>query len=685
MRDGGILHVVKVEAPQWFGYAKQKVADLWRESQRLGGIYLRRKYLVEGGNVRVYVWCHLQHKYIRIEGGSCPSLLSGLAEARELTAVTVDGVTSNVFTRFQPAPGNVTWETVKKFVGNFPSFQTLSRTPGRYSGKMRLVVQDNLGRGLDIPYSYTWATTHGIWTGSTLANGRQGKLWVIEVSNSGILAWPLSTCTAKSGAKTAGLDVIPLPTSKPLDENGNPDMTRITTLAAASEVADFYAGNPIYAYSGWAFSVNGSKAVNITLTTNSGFQWAKLYRIDITSSPDGQSPASATMTLVEENYFYGNRLTHMKVPVIDGVVSLDWYQDIVVGPGVDYETPVHAWYEGETLKVVRYHHMEEDVTSVNTSAPPSSGTVAAVLGEWGTYDVTTQMESFSSPVLDAYTITLIVGDHNSREIYDGPYLLASSSFPPQTFLRILERAYTDRDYSQINTDVLIIPPFDREAVFHYRRIEATDAYGAKTSEGTLADYGPYWLGYSGGITGCNGEAEMLDRSCALTSTYDEIAELDAWPSIWQSGYIIVLGEDQSLCTDQGGSAPPGYVYCLCESSCGGGTPPESDDHIVDAALDGSSTNSTDITNSYECSVYADGAAYDCVVDEDNYTVWEAYSTENQQDIHVHPDATSARPPIYTRIPATAALVSRYGEALSGGAPYEIGSVSTVFLSFTGNP
>jgi len=673
-----VLHVLTVEAPQWFAFAKQKVNDLWKQSQRRGGQYLRRKFRVEGGNVEVYVSCHKDQMWIRILGGSCPKILSGLAEAREVTTVTIDGVATDFFSRFQPAPGAVAWETVKKFAGNFDSFQTLSRTPGRYSGKMRVVVQDHLGRGLDVPYSYSWATTHGIWTGA------DGSLWVIEISEGGVLAWRLSTCKAQASAKTSGLEVVPLPSSKPVDENGDPDMDRITTLAASSVVADFYAGIAIYPFSGWAFSLNGSKAANITLTSNGGFQWAELHRIDITSA-DGNAPSGATMSLVEEDYFYGNRLTHMKVPVIDGVASLDWYQDIVAGPGVDYDTPVHAWYEGETLQVCRYHHRETVSSSVSEPPLPSSGLVSEVLGSWGTYDVDTGMESFSSPVMDEMATTVITGDRTVREIYDGPHLLAESSFAPQTFLRIKESEYISEDYAQLNTDVLIIPPFDRQAVFHYRRINTDDAFGARTTEGTLADFGPYWTKYAPGIIGCNEEATMLDRSCELTSTFDEVGQLDAWPSTWQSGYTIVLGEDDSLCTDFGGSSPPGFVYCLCEASCGGGTPPESDDHIVDAALDSSLTNDEIVTNTYECGVHADGSQYDCTADEDTYNFWEAYSTETIQDIHVHPDATSVIPPIYTSYPTTAAFVTRYGEALSGGTPYEIGSIETVFLSFTGDP
>lgn len=179
--------------------------------------------------------------------------------------------------------------------------------PGMYSGKMQFVVQALLGIGRVVatqqneyltgeprepdddgkigvynPYDYRWTRTHGIYTSES------GDLWLVEISRAeGILAMPL---TMFVGTDTVAfrrlltrlgdidtlfmLDTIG---ALPMGETfpAGDDLTdaiangKVLRLLEAEDIEEFYHDSGLdvekkglFTQCGWAFSANGSKAVN---------------------------------------------------------------------------------------------------------------------------------------------------------------------------------------------------------------------------------------------------------------------------------------------------------------------------------------------------------------------------------------------------------------------------------------
>lgn len=356
------------------------------------------------GDVTITVWYAAGNGFIDIRGGGCPDLQSGLLDPQPLTAT--------VFAEPSPGADLVEMFSQVAFKAATPAFQNspkltgiapeiIEARPAFFSGTMRAVCQDFISRNNAIPYSYTYAKTHGIFLNS------EGRPFVIEISAEGVFAWPLRTCKSRSKLM-GGLTFLPLPTPKPEDP---------ITLATGLGIAGVYtATQSVFPGCGWAFSYSGAKASNVLLTVSGAYYRSKIVTINILENSDTKRPASISIEEGAEDWFYTTRATHFKYPdYVQGcLMSFDAYTALS-GPAAEYDCPVMVWYEGEELKEVRYLHTSSVSEPVNT-APPTD-TVTGSLGSWYVGTAMSNRTGFYCPGMpDPYTAESFSGTRYSRFI-----------------------------------------------------------------------------------------------------------------------------------------------------------------------------------------------------------------------------------------------------------------------------
>ena len=319
-------------------------------------------------------------------------LVHGLAEVLYPDHIaTVDD--RPALNHFYPRGGNA-FEQNKRLG---PVADTLiTKRPGLYSGEMRKVVQDNLARGLDIPYEFSFFLTHGIFTAA------DGSKHIVEISNSGIFTWPLRTRDLIAGASEdthlATLDYIPLRTERPQ----NP-----TQIADASLLSEAYARSPWFQQCGWAFSPSGAKAANVTLEVLPAapqYIFARLWEITITEATN--APSSASIADIEGGYVWSPIIVGkaiLKIPDygIGACVPVDLHT-AAAAPASSFQSPIHCWYETEAVMVARYHY--DAGSSPATSTPPTIDSCSSsfATGTWylaGASGLSGIKNFFSSPIL----------------------------------------------------------------------------------------------------------------------------------------------------------------------------------------------------------------------------------------------------------------------------------------------
>jgi len=395
-------------------------------------------------------------------------LVHGLAEVLYPDHIaTVDG--RPAFNHFYPRGGNA-FEQNKRLG---PVADTLiTKRPGLYSGEMRKVVQDNLARGLDIPYEFSFFLTHGIFTAA------DGSKHIVEISNSGIFTWPLRTRDLIAGASEdthlATLDYIPLRTERPQ----NP-----TQIADASLLSEAYAESPWYSEQGWAFSGSGAKAVNVTVAA--GVQPFPLHlhtrQWELTITETNNAPSSAAIQEIASGYVWSPKVSGykalLKVPAYvfgDPVcVKFDINYGLLAGPTAT-GSPIHSWYEGEVRKEAQFWYHDnvfvDDETVIDPWTPPQTSgpgspdpnSILSSSG-WGVWDANKRQSCFSSPVLGETEAIDKTGNEFTRGF-------AASGHLAGDLVVLREERRIGMVRTQGNTDCLVIPLNEREGVFHIREI-----------------------------------------------------------------------------------------------------------------------------------------------------------------------------------------------------------------------
>jgi hypothetical protein len=371
------------------------------------------------------------------------------------------------------------WLSTGKFANNgVQLYQPMS--PGLFSGKMRTVVQDHLGRGFRIPYSSTFTKTHGIFTASN------GVLWLIELSASGVRAQKLKQCkkrnpdgsyspvAAHDGNVVGDLPWVYVPTEM-TDEEAK-DLT-----VFGGEYANAYSKGALYSNCGWAFSASGAKAANVLYSyeqhpdNNLYYSKTWLYELTINEDSETNEPVSVDCSQTDGGWLYGDRVEHFKYPDADQrmLLSYDLYKGQLSGVPQDIVgTPIHCWYEGEALQRVDYTRVlsettDEEVEGYNKYRRTTVG------GAYFTSPIYTSGELDES--VTGYDYTEWATEYETpgglTEVFDG--------FGSRNFRGVYETREAQNLSPGIHRDskdMVIIPLNEREGVYHLRRQTESSGY-----------------------------------------------------------------------------------------------------------------------------------------------------------------------------------------------------------------
>lgn len=416
--------------------------------------------------------------WVQVKLSNCPEeLLSGLSDPQQPTTVDVeqeDGSTREEFSRYWPAGGGDSLTDHR-----LSAYSLVNSYAGLYTGRMRALVQDQLGRGGAVNWGFRYAKTHGIYTAS------DDSIWVIEISSAGISAALLSLCPFEAADTVDGISTR---------ARAFPSASAIT-LAPATMVAPAYTKRtPLWPESGWAFSASGAKACNVVIAPGY-YMIAYLHEVTITETThtiNGESvqgPGSASMLTVDEGYFWGNRSTHIRVPRYPGeskpqsLVSIDWFRGQFDPPSDNFTTPIHAYYDGETRVVAQYVRTVDDSYTHTDGSTGSSGK-----NGFQTTVFPTVPEGFTSsgPFSDVKSIddsTTYYGLRNSASFRQP--LAFGGAVIKQT------RTGTWTERSDLTTDVLTIPFGDRESVYHARKTSSVSTGSASATAAYEWNLGHY--------------------------------------------------------------------------------------------------------------------------------------------------------------------------------------------------
>lgn len=443
--------------------ARARAANLYERLVRAKQLVGSHRFEVNLFDKTFYVEVRIQrpHVWIYIDSKKCPSYLSGLVWIKSWFEPTIeeDGVE---YLRTLFAKATPTEETdVSKLAGIAEQMKTLR--PTMFSGEMRKVVQVLMGQGKSVPYLPGASVTHGVFRS---ANGRP---WIIKISSSGVVAYPMLVCMGKN--TPVDLGYTPLPTEEPEDP---------LVLLDEDGIRDAYRNKSVfYGSCGWAFSESGAEASNCFIGSENIYSYSWQYTISIQADPDTGAPVSASLSLVAEGYIHGPKSTHMKYPradVFGALRSFDPYRGNA-NYRKDCAAPVHCYYDGEALQTYYYVYYPSSSYS-REDAHVGSATICL---EWfgtefrtGTYTVSAR------PVirLNSTQGAQQVNDSRSRLLRNWERELGIGSINPGTYpldndatltglywMVRVDRETGNSDISGGVTNVLIVPAQDREFAY----------------------------------------------------------------------------------------------------------------------------------------------------------------------------------------------------------------------------
>ena len=405
--------------------------------------------------------------------------VSGLADPQKPNHKTSD----NELNRFYPKDGTE-WEENKHLGRAADSF--IDKLPGKYSGEMRAVVQDHLSRGLTPPYDYGFSKTHGVFTASN------DDKYVIEITSSGIRAWPLgSSEVTETTFKLDSLSYIP---------HLSPDPDDDTVIAVeVSGLSAAYGYAPFFSECGWAFSSTGHKASNVVYEDRNetdnpatgGLTYSYSYLYEITIIEEDNKPFSASISLLESDWLYGDRVSHFKFPSYgnNSLVSFDWFRGHFSPPwspssDAGLTAPIHSWYDGNTLRVVRFRNSGGVSTQPYIDNPivptPNATTNPGPVNTtpWGDLTYTTGIYNcFSSPLYGYYSGSAQSGTKNQwTKAYEPQWMQFGNAEYFIGGVYVVAKEVSD-DINILDESLIedvIITMNDRESVGHYRKTQRTE-------------------------------------------------------------------------------------------------------------------------------------------------------------------------------------------------------------------
>ena len=402
----------------------------------------------------------------------------------------------------------------------------ITKTPGKYTGEMRKVIQALMSQGHKIAYDYYYNLCHGIYTAA------DDSKWVIEVSESnGVWAFPLPIRDTMNTDHT-WLGYSPI--------WGAIDFNDGIELAAASALSDFYDKNPTFAACGWAFNSTGSEAQN-TCTTGGGIAGGGtqgvgyLYKIAITETSN--APSSAVMTLEESDDFTIHPNYSMKFP--DNNDEYLQRPRFDAGSAETFSAPRYVFYDGDTAIIVRsvgypsgdtndlypLHsvcHLESSGLYKSIILPTRKtclGTTYRTTSISGTYDRQgtvvgdTALPSSSSLNYGSGGNTIHTGSTVLTPPSETIVLLASTNvvaYDIVSYVTGYAKVYPPSTAADGGQFAVVIPVGDRESVYQFKR---TKDAGHEYQVGDIGGYAPYNYGAtSPRAWGCNDVSSEVHNS-----------------------------------------------------------------------------------------------------------------------------------------------------------------------------
>lgn len=367
-------------AGKWLPFARAKLARLAEECDRARAPHRTRRFVVEAGMVEIKVSVKGWQHYIDIQRKTCPPFLSGFCDLvlhKEgdillpdvpLTPIyQIDDPDSsdpedtiNVFRRFYPSPATPPadrdWRDEPGLARDQEAAKLMivSRS-SMFSGEMRKVVQVLQGMNVGIPYSPSFALTHGVF----VANN--GQRWVVEMSNAGVFAWPMEMCRnpIRNAAAAVVLDYTPIATPRPADDDiaAATEAGTFVQLIGAAAMQEFYGkSGPLFAHCGWAFDGDGHKAANLCYFHAGGFTHITTFLYEITITEADNRPSAAALNQVAAGVYHGDRVyAQVKYPNTRGF--LESFDPLYgVHTGVISNAPIYTYYDGSARIDVYYEN-----------------------------------------------------------------------------------------------------------------------------------------------------------------------------------------------------------------------------------------------------------------------------------------------------------------------------------------
>lgn len=330
-----------VGGKQYLGFARRKAQELMARAK--GGAR-SAFYKLQGGAVTVKVRVVGLWKYIEIKCRICPDPLHGMVWCKStLNPIVADEDGNPAFEQFYPRADKNN-AVLEPRLADF-GYQLLAVRSTMFTGEMRKVVQILLGRDLPVPYSPLFSLTHGVFV------TRNGMRWIIRISPSGMVAYPMTVCIEPGD--DAALGYVPIPTIEPTGDERTAAIAAGTyiQLLTAAQLNAFYGNAPFFAYCGWAFSESGHKIANVCVGNKDLYIYSYMYTITITEE-DGK-PAHADIRKADEGYLHVDSTTHMKYPASSNLALRSFMLNQSLPPRI-CESPVYCFYDGEELVACRF-------------------------------------------------------------------------------------------------------------------------------------------------------------------------------------------------------------------------------------------------------------------------------------------------------------------------------------------
>lgn len=384
----------------------------------------------------------------------------------------------------------------------------VTKKAGWFTGEMRKVVQVLAGISGAISFSYNWQKTHGIFI-----NSIDGSRWVIEVSADGVYTWELlrkllSSPDDDGNPLLTSLGYLPFPP-------GDLSFTEKIQLLSASAMADAYSGEPLTGEIGWGFNADGSECQNVVFGTYdaiSGYQKARRYKITIASDNGAGNPNGATISLIDDEYAYSNRIqNYVRAPALTdcGPASVRrlFYNPAGHPTSGELIFPVYVFYKGNNEQVISYRYIPDSVTSESAKKPYSSYSHqecaanpgfpidSGDIGIWTDGGTVTKGGAIiegiaaytnTSPNIEIHTASNFISSIRST-LSGGAIAEAFSSNVPAVYTHfdVFTKTFVyNGTYSELEYWALVIPHFNREA-YYFQTKKTANWTNAQKGKATL--------------------------------------------------------------------------------------------------------------------------------------------------------------------------------------------------------